>query len=117
MPKEALADPQTGEKTADSVRAQRFALQVPLRYRTRGERAWRRGETENISSSGVLFRGENFVDANTSVDLCLVMPAVNSDGAAEVICRGFIVRSMPPKDTEALCILAVKISHFRLVRP
>ncbi|HUY12639.1 MAG TPA: PilZ domain-containing protein [Terriglobia bacterium] len=117
MPREAVANCDARDKTAGISRAQRFPLQVPLRYRVRGERAWRRGETENISSSGVLFRGECFVDANTFVDLCLIMPVVNSDGAAEVVCRGVIVRSMPPMDTEDLPTLAVKILHFRLVRP
>src|SRR5579875_1319215 len=114
MHREALANSEIGEKAVGQARAQRFPLQVPLRYRVRGERAWRRGETENISSTGVLFRGECFMDEDTSVDLCLIMPVVNSDGAAEVICRGAIVRSAPPMETEDLSEIAVKILHFRL---
>ncbi|MGH9403400.1 MAG: PilZ domain-containing protein [Terriglobia bacterium] len=117
MLKEATTISRIAHKAAGKPRAQRFALQVPLRYRPRGEAAWRRGKTENISSSGVLFRGEFFAESGASVELCLIMPVVNSDGAAEVICQGVIVRAMAPTDSRSLPALAVKISHFRLVRP
>ena len=39
-------------------RAQRFNLQLPLKYRPIGEDDWRAGTTENISRSGMLFRAE-----------------------------------------------------------
>lgn len=41
-----------------TIRCRRFGRQLPLRHRVRGENTWRRGETENSGSSGVLFRGE-----------------------------------------------------------
>lgn len=116
MLKEATANVLAGEEAARKVRAQRFELQVPLRYRTRGENAWRRGETENISASGVLFRGDVFADVNTSIELSLIMPVVNTDGTAEVVCQGKIVRAAPAARRD-LSILAAKILHFRLVRP
>lgn len=103
--------------SARTTRPRRFGLQLPLRYRVRGERTWRRGETENISSSGVLFRGEIFAEMNTPLELCLTMPAVNSEGAAEMICRGTIVRSMRAVERHELSTLAVRILHSRLVRP
>ncbi|MGH9395391.1 MAG: PilZ domain-containing protein [Terriglobia bacterium] len=117
MLREAVVDSRTGEKATGKARAQRFALQVPVRYRLRGESTWRRGETENISSSGVLFHGECLADPNNSVELCLTMPAVNSDGAAEVVCQGTILRAITSTDAQDSPTLAVKISHFRLARP
>jgi len=105
------------DSSAQTNRARRFSLQLPLRYRVRGERAWRRGETENISSSGVLFRGEIFVEMNTALELCLTMPAVNFEGAAEMVCRGRIVRSVRAVERRDLSAFAVKILHSRLVRP
>jgi hypothetical protein len=117
MPEEAVVNRRTHENTVGNVRAQRFVLQLPVRCRLSGEGTWWRGETENISSSGVLFRSELFADLDSSVELCLTMPAVNSDGTAEVICRGLIVRAMAAAGLRDHPRLAVKILHFRLVRP
>ena len=46
--------------TTTPTRAPRFSLRLPIRYRTVGEPAWHDGTTENISRSGVLFRGAVF---------------------------------------------------------
>ena len=105
------------DSSARTTRARRFGLQLRVRYRVRGERTWRRGETENISSSGLLFRGEIFAEINTPLELCLTMPPVKSEGAAEMICRGTIVRSMRAVERHDLSTLAVRILHSRLVRP
>ncbi len=115
MVKEPLIE---AEKLAASkTRARRFVLQVPLRYRVTGEDRWHRGESENISTSGVLFSGEQFVKSSTLVEMCLRMPGLNSGGAAEVICRGVIVRALREREADGLPVFAAKILHFRLIRP
>jgi hypothetical protein len=95
--------------------ARRFALQIPVRYRLRGEKAWRHGETENVSSSGVLFRTVAAAETGASVELCLKLPVPNSEAAGEVLCRGVIVRSLRPRNGD-LPALAIRIQHFRLAR-
>jgi len=95
--------------------AQRFALQIRVRYRLGGEGGWRHGETENISSSGVLFRSHCAAEAGTPLELCLILPPLSSGAAAQVICRGVIVRSALA-DNNDLPALAVRILNFRLVR-
>src|SRR5581483_1087399 len=64
-PEEAVMSARTQELQAPGTtrklapfRAQRFNLHLPLRYRKLGEQSWRKGTTENISRSGLLFRGE-----------------------------------------------------------
>ena len=49
------------EKLSRLSRAQRFNLNLPLKYRLVGEGNWRKGTTENISRSGMLFRAEEMV--------------------------------------------------------
>ena len=39
-------------------RARRLRLHTPLRYRAKGQTLWREGVIDNLSQSGVLFRGE-----------------------------------------------------------
>ncbi len=99
----------------ETRRAHRFALQIPVRYRLRGEEGWRHGETENISRSGVLFRSQSAAVTGTSLHLCLMLPALSSEPAAEMICRGVVARSVLPVNGE-LAALAARILHFRLVR-
>ena len=100
------------------TRAQRFRIQMYLRYRVNGESKWRQGTTENVSSSGVLFRGEQFARANALLDLRLALPdQIPGVPSAEVICKAVVVRSERPKGTESFPALATAISHFRFVRP
>ena len=99
------------------VRARRFLVQVPLHYRVNGS-AWRRGTTENISRSGVLFRAESSVEPNAALELTMALPAeLAGNGAAEVSCRGSVARIVPPAGGESAPRLAATISHYRLVRP
>jgi hypothetical protein len=55
----AMLDARGDVPLAGKEAAQRFELQIPLRYRVNGDSKWRRGVTKNIGCSGVLFRGEH----------------------------------------------------------
>jgi hypothetical protein len=99
-------------------RAQRFGIQMRLRYRLSGESKWWKGTTENISRSGVLFRGEEFAEPNTPLEMSFVLPdEIFGVPRAEVICRGVVVRSERPRDARAMPALASTISHYRIIRP
>jgi len=99
-------------------RAQRFGIQMALRYRRSGESKWWNGTTENISRSGVLFRGEIFAEPQTPLEMSFVLPDENFGvRPAEVFCRGVVVRSEHPRDARAFPFLASTISHYRFVRP
>jgi hypothetical protein len=99
-------------------RAQRFGIQIHLRYRLSGGSKWWKGTTENISRSGVLFRGEEFTEPNTPLEMSLVLPdEISGVRPAEVVCKGTVVRSERPKGAEAFPALASTISHFRFIRP
>jgi len=103
---------------SSSNRAQRFGIQIHLRYRLNGESKWWKGTTENISRSGVLFRGEEFAERNTPLELSFVLPKeIFGVRPAEVICRGRVVWSERPREPGAMPALATTISHYRLIRP
>ena len=95
-------------------RAKRFKLQLPLKYRPIGEENWRAGTTENISRSGLLFRAEEMVPANVQIEINLVLPPeIAGLSAAEVVCRGEIVRTMEAESTSMNPALAAKILQYR----
>lgn len=102
----------TRSKLASPFRAQRFNLQLPLKYRLLGEPEWRKGTTENISRSGVLFRAEEVVQPNSHVEINLVLPAeISGLAAAEVVCRGEVVRTVET-DPAISPALAAKILQY-----
>jgi two-component system, cell cycle sensor histidine kinase and response regulator CckA len=83
------------EKLSSVLRAKRFNLQVPLKYRPFGEVAWSRGTTENISRSGMLFRAETVIQPQVQLEISLVLPSeITGLSTAEVVCRSEVVRAV-----------------------
>jgi PAS domain S-box-containing protein len=102
------------EKLSSRFRAPRFNLQLPLKYRRVGERAWRNGTTENISRSGMLFRGEEMIQPKAQLEINLVLPAeIAGLSAAEVVCRGEVVRTVKPEQPTMSPALAAKILQYQ----
>lgn len=98
-----------------SVRATRFALQLPLRYRAIGESGWHEGLTENISRSGVLFHAEDLLQIATPLEITFTLPAKNR--SPEVFCRGQVVRTVPPSGSSDRPALAATIADYQFLRP
>ena len=108
---------QEGDLRANN-RARRYGIQVHLRYRLNGASKWWKGTTENISRSGVLFRGEEFAEPKTPLELTFVLPKEFFAGRpAEVICKGTVIWSERPREEGKFPSLATTISHYRIIRP
>jgi PilZ domain len=96
-------------------RARRFPIEAPLRYRISCEADWRNAQTENISSTGVLFRCEECAGRGERVELNFLLLSPSSDRAGlEVACEGEVVRLDLPLGEEKLPALAVNITAYRL---
>jgi len=103
----------TREKVSSPFRAQRFNLHLPVKYRMIGQDDWREGTTENISRSGMLFRAEEMIPANAQLEIYLVLPAeIAGLSAAEVVCRGEIVRATAPEQPNMHPAVAAKILQY-----
>jgi len=94
-------------------RATRFALNLPLRYRVRGEVAWSYGMTENISCSGALVRTGAQRALATSVELEVVLPGTDA-GGARVIGHGSVTRT--PGSIGGDDAIAMSIDRYDLIR-
>jgi|HubBroStandDraft_1064217.scaffolds.fasta_scaffold239974_2 hypothetical protein len=112
-------DPERVLSTANTEisRARRYEIGTVIRYRARGEREWHDGLTENISISGVLIRSERSLDPKTAIEMRFFLP-VELDGecAAEVFCRGFVIRSSKCRIPVGSFTIAAKIMHSRFLR-
>jgi PAS domain S-box-containing protein len=100
-------------KVSSPFRATRFDLHLPMKYRLVGESGWREGTTENISRSGMLFQAEEPIAANAQLEINLVLPAeIAGLAAAEVVCRGEIVRTVITETGTVSPTLAAKILQY-----
>lgn len=98
-------------------RARRYEIGTAIRFRVRGERDWQEGLTENISVSGLLIRSGRALDPRTAIEMRFFLP-VELDGecAAEVFCRGFVIRSSKCRIPAGSYTIAAKIMHSRFLR-
>jgi hypothetical protein len=98
-------------------RAPRFAIRARVLYRETGQTNWCEGKIENISRSGLLFRADHYLAPKTSIEIRFVLPVeVSSEAAAEVICRGAIVRAVTPANGQPSYVLAATIADYCFVR-
>ncbi len=103
----------TRNKISSPFRATRFDLHLPLKYRLVGESGWREGTTENISRSGMLFQAEEPIAPNAQLEINLVLPAeIAGLAAAEVVCRGEVVRAVTTEAGTVSPTLAAKILQY-----
>jgi hypothetical protein len=101
------------------MRAPRYPIRIPLRYRAASDPQWREGHTENISRSGVLFHTEQSMPLQTPIEMLLALPAeiAGAGATATVICRGRIVRTEEARDSstgDARLAIAATIAGYRL---
>jgi hypothetical protein len=102
---------------AEVSRALRYEIGTPIRYRVRGEREWHDGVTENISISGVLIRTERALDPKTAIEMRFLLPIeLDGERAAEVFCRGLVIRSSKCRFPAGTVTIAAKIVHSRFLR-
>ena len=93
-------------------RAVRFVISAPLRYRIRSKRTWHEGVIQNISRTGILFRGEQLLNPGTQIELSFTLPLeMAAVAGVKVSCHGVVVRS------SEYPMIAANISHSRLLRP
>ena len=98
------------------ARAQRYEINTGMQYRIRGEKQFREGLVKNISISGALIRA-TFMELGTAVEIRFSLPVhLQGESAAEVFCRGSVVRSSKSEDPEEAAMVAVKIEHWRFLR-
>src|ERR1700722_13664321 len=108
---EPVHAPQARE--VSSARAQRFYIQLPLRYRQLREKEWHVGTTENISRSGLLFEADELLQPAAQLEINLVLPAeIAGLSSTEVVCRGEVVRTVQSRGEMVSPALAARILQY-----
>lgn len=111
-------DPAAGAANTEVSRAQRYEIGTLIRYRVRGEQEWHEGMTENISISGMLIRANRALQPRTAIEMRFLLPIeLDGERAAEVFCRGLVIRSSKCRFPAGTVTIAAKIVHSRFLRP
>ena len=99
-------------------RTRRFKLQLPLAIiRSGADRFTTSGQTQNISSSGVLFTAEREPDLGGPIEYVITL---NHDGsqAVSLRCMGKVLRSQPslPSGNSAAYQVAATLERYEFIR-
>ncbi len=88
-----------------------------MRYRVIGEKHWHVGTVENISATGVLFRGEHVVQVNSSIEVAVNMSRSLAEGhSSKIVSQGKIVRVAPDETDPENAVMAAALSRLRILR-
>jgi hypothetical protein len=97
-------------------RAPRFSIPMSKRYRRPGEKAWRRGKVENVSRTGVLFSARLWMEPGAPLEMKLhLADAVAVPGAAQILCKGSVVRAVQASPISSALSLAANIRSYKLI--
>jgi hypothetical protein len=95
-------------------RETRYLIRGTLIYKPEGGMDWQKGLTENLSATGVLFRGESPLPLNTPLEMSITPPKAPGQRAPEgIYCWGTVVRASMDSGTSTKPMLGVKIEKYR----
>jgi hypothetical protein len=95
-------------------RAQRFSIQISLRFRLLGSAApWSDATTCNISGTGVLFETTTAPRPGEVLEMVLMVGNQAAPAAADICCTGPVVRVNPPPAAAGAQRVSVNFTEFR----
>jgi len=113
----AMTDARLEPLAKGTSRAERFPINLPVRYRAPGHPDWLEGRTENISCSGVLLLTDASLPPKITIELRFELPVtILGETGGEVVCKGRVVRTEENPMSGILTALAVAIRSYRLTR-
>jgi len=96
------AKPETGirrshareKRPSWTPRARRLKLDLALRYRVNNTSIWYEGTIDNLSQTGLLFRGPQQLPVNALIEMVFEMPEeISGQKNRNVLCQGRVIRS------------------------
>jgi hypothetical protein len=95
------AKPETGirrshtreKRPSWTPRARRLKLDAMLRYRVNSTSTWYEGKIDNLSQTGLLFRGPQALPVNALIEMVFEMPEeISGQKNRSVLCQGRVIR-------------------------
>ena len=101
------AKPETGirrshareKRPSWTPRARRLKLDLGLRYRVNSTSTWYEGTIDNLSQTGLLFRGPQPLPVNALIEMVFEMPEeISGQKNRNVLCQGRVIRYQAADD-------------------
>lgn len=88
-----------------------------MRYRVFGEKRWHVGTVENISATGVLFRGEHVVQVDSLIEVTVNMSRNVAEGhSSKIVSQGKVVRVTQDEAEPESATMAAALGRLRILR-
>ena len=97
------------------ARRPRFALKLPVWYRTGTAGQWRCSVTKNISSSGAAIQTTDLLTAGTPVTVRISLRSDQSKIGGYLTAVGHVVRTLAPSSS-AMAGFAMTVKRYRIDR-
>jgi len=112
-----MTDPYNDLTRKGTPRAERFPLNIPVRYREPHRPEWLEGKTANISCSGMLLHTDASLEPKITLELRIELPiSVLGESRGEIVCKGTVVRTEENPLADLPTALAVAIQSYRMTR-
>jgi hypothetical protein len=101
QPETTMRRSHTREKRPSwTPRARRLKLDLPLRYRVNNTSSWYEGTIDNLSQTGLLFRGPQPLPVNALIEMVFEMPEeISGQKNRNVLCQGRVIRAKEAKES------------------
>jgi len=86
---------------------------MPVEFRRVGSTRWLVGYTEDMSSTGVLFRAGEWVEPNSKIEMVFRMPSADP---GDLICNGVVLRVEMPTQAGLLPTISATIDDYKFLR-
>ncbi len=98
-------------------RAQRFPLEVPIRFRSPADACWHSGTTVDMGRTGILFRTEQHVALDVTLDMCIELPGdIGTEFREMMIFRGRVARRINLPSSHGPNWVAVAITNCEILQ-
>jgi len=85
-----------------------------MEFRRAGTEHWLHGYTENMGSSGVLFRSVELIEPQSRIEMIFRMPVADP---CNLVCMGTVIRVEMPTAAGMLPTISATIDRYSFVRP
>lgn len=103
-------------------KTKRFEIQLPVELvRTGSEPVSRSGETQNMSSGGVLFTSEAEMPIGDPIEYLVTLPSAAPGAQVRLRCMGKVIRSQDTKTSEQSVVrrpfaIAATLERYEFIR-
>lgn len=95
-----------------------FHISLPMRFRILGERVWHDAWANSMSSTEIVFHGEESMEIGKTLDIRVSLPQQSGSGrrGGTIVSKAKVTRSLPLSQNSQQSLIAAALTGARLLR-